>query len=203
MNISLKYNDLCVRAWVYHKTILEVYYNNEKLIPGNIAPFWIQCPHCNKNIRPFYNKNECYNSYKKVEFVCDECNSSIHFDVVNQKFYIYSYKYEHLKNVRVIEKPQKVIVRNEKEMYKFRNGPVPRLWRRRTNLNKHGNSKKGLIFSSFRNSFDEQVYDYEADDINVIKYKGKVQSTEMRYNELDRHRPVRSWKRSKKRKQWM
>lgn len=99
---------------------------------------------------------------------------------------------------------------NKVRTSEFRRTPVPKLfrWKSSGKHYHHGRSRKGLQFSSYKKIFDQQVYSYE-DDSKEINYfdtrlSEKLRKSGMRdYDYPLRHQPRRSWKRTKKLKQWM
>lgn len=150
----------------------------------------------------------CCDVDERVFIGCSECRLSVKLPSNPTSSDIEYIGFKHRREVVEIE--------NLSYTYKFRCGPVPKTGRFNNKKTAHhwGASNKGLIFSSYKKSFDQQL-DYDEscfyDEIgeegttnfqnrrmkNMYRNSGMVY-----YDGPYRHGAGRTWKRTKVRKQW-
>lgn len=236
----LKYGDICVYSYFIKKIEIKYY---SKIFHNGLSPIE------DGDVSDFVL---VYNKDKKKEV---RTYLVAHFDYVNKLYFVPAYFHKIIKASAVCFKQEieETVYSSIREkgifaythQFKFRKDPVPYIWRGNKNLSRGGSSKKGLVFSSYKKSFDEQCFDYDFskyytdevfgdymlwDDYNEEEYINynydsdaeilnyscptlKYHSNKIKkvYNESDmdywnsktRQKPKRSWKHTKKQKQWM
>lgn len=101
---------------------------------------------------------------------------------------------------------KKTFHKTYESIYLFRASEVPGIHKYKRSKSNYGASKNGLIFASYKRSFDEQLISDEFGEIYFShKHSNKiyVDSGMDSYDYPNRYMHHRSWKRNKKRKQWM
>lgn len=127
---------------------------------------------------------------------CECCNS----EYLTNDFLFYKIQ------IDVKNKKTKIFTKIYKNSYLFRASEVPGIHNYKRSKSNNGRSKNGLIFASYKRSFDEQLL---SDECGEIKFKHRhsekvyLDSGMDSYDRSVRYVDKRSWKRSKKRKQWM
>lgn len=193
--MNLKYKDECVRSSYYVAVKFHIYKNGKPLEYGEKL-----------------GRYTCRNCYNHVDHILGThvFRYAINYDRPKMKCSYCGYEHEIPKNyfeldiIGPIEFKNKYCWKNYPS-FLFRYDSLPYHGNRKNTHSKHGSSKKGLIFSSYKKSIDEQILNEEY----TILFKDIKRRTVYRESGMEswdspyRNRPRRSWKRTKKEKQWM
>lgn len=193
--MNLKYKDECVRSSYYIAIKFHIYKDGKPLEYGEKLGTYT-CKNCYRHVEHTVGthiyRHDGYGNNPKMK--CSYCG--VEYDIPDNYFEINIVGPVIFKN--------KYLWKNYPS-FLFRYDALPYHGCRKNNHSKGGSSKKGLIFSSYKKSIDEQILD----DVCTISFKDIKRRNVYRESGMEswdssyRNRPRRSWKRTKKRKQWM